>query len=225
MRIESLNVAMPKLVEHKGEQVCTGIYKVATSAALMARKLYIDGDGQADLSVHGGVDKAVYAFPREHYAYFQQQLDQQDYPPGQFGENLTTAGLLETEVRIGDRYRVGEALFEVSQPRSPCYKFAIRMGTAAALVLMIETARTGFYLRVLHEGEIRAGDAIEREYANTDAPTVDAIHRLYYLDRRNLEELERAVGCDLLAPVFREEFRIRLGKLRSAAQPASMEND
>ena len=223
MRIVSLNVAMPELVEHKGEQVSTGIYKVATDAPLMARKLNIDGDGQADLSVHGGVDKAVYAFPREHYAYYQQQLAQQDYAPGQFGENLTTEGLLETQVRIGDRYRVGEALFEVSQPRSPCYKFAIRMGSATALAVMIESARTGFYLRVLQEGEIRAGDAIEIEYSNSGSPTVDAIHRLYYLDRRDLEGLQHAVDCDRLASAFRDEFRARLEKLRSRVQTATTE--
>ncbi len=225
MRIESLNVGMPRLVEHKGEQVWTGIFKVATDLPLMVRKLNIDGDQQADLSVHGGIDKAVYAFPREHYAYYQQQLEQQEYPPGQFGENLTTRGLVESRVHIGDRFLAGGALFEVSQPRSPCYKFAIRMGTAEALALFINSARTGFYLRVLREGEIRAGDPIELEYANTDAPTVEAVHRLYYLDRRNLAGLEQAVQCDRLAPGFRNEFRARLEKLRSAQQRSSVEDE
>ena len=217
MRIQSLNVAMPKLVEHKGEQVWTGIYKVASDAPLMARKLNIDGDRQADLNVHGGIDKAVYAFPLEHYAYYQRQLEQLDYPPGQFGENLTTEGLLESRVRIGDRYRAGGALLEVSQPRSPCYKFAIRMAAAEALALCINSARTGFYLRVLREGKIRAGDVIELEYANLDAPTVEAVHRLYYLDRRNLEGLRQAVLCDRLAAGFRDEFRARLEKIEAAS--------
>jgi len=217
MRIQSLNVALPEVIEHKGEQVWTAIYKIATDMPLMVRKLNIDGDRQADLSVHGGVDKAVYAFPREHYAYYQQQLEQQAYAAGQFGENLTTEGLLETRVHIGDRYRIGDVLLEVSQPRSPCYKFAIRMGTAEALAVCINSARTGFYLRVLREGEIRAGDAIELEYANTRAPTVDAIHRLYYLDRRNLDGLQQAVRCDSLAASFRNEFRARLDKLQSTA--------
>ncbi len=223
MRIVSLNVGLPKLVEYKGEQVWTGIYKVATDLPLMARKLNIDGDRQADPSVHGGTDKAVYAFPREHYAYYLQELEQQEFSAGQFGENLTTEGLLESRVHIGDRYRAGGALFEVSQPRSPCYKFAIRMGTAEALAVCINSARTGFYLRVLREGEIRAGDAIELEYANTDAPTVEAIHRLYYLDRRNLAGLEQAVQCDRLAPGFRDEFRARLDKLAPTTHPENAE--
>ncbi len=223
MRIQSLNVAMPRLIEYRGEQVWTGIYKNATDAPLWVRKLNIDGDQQADLSVHGGIDKAVYAFPSEHYAYYRHELGAQDYPPGQFGENLTTEGLLEAQVRIGDRYRIGAVLLEVSQPRSPCYKFAIKMGTAEALAVCINSARTGFYLRVLHEGEIRAGDAIELDYANTDAPTVQEIHRLYYLDRRNFEALERAAHCDLLASGFKDEFRARLEKLRPAQSQTSTE--
>jgi len=225
MRISSLNVAIPRLVEYRGERVWTGIYKLATDAPLMVRKLNIDGDRQADLVVHGGVDKAVYAFPHEHYAYYQRELGQQDYAPGQFGENLTTEGLLETQVHIGDRYHAGSALFEVSQPRSPCYKFAIKMATAEALAVCINSARTGSYLRVLQEGEIRAGDAIELEYANSGAPTVDAIHRLYYLDRRNLENLQHAVDCARLAPAFRDEFRARLNKLRPVTRRARLEDD
>lgn len=223
MRIHSLNVAVPKLVAYKGEQVWTGIYKLATEAPLMVRKLNIDGDQQADLSVHGGVDKAVYAFPREHYAYYENELGQSGYAPGQFGENLTTEGLLESRVRIGDRYRAGGVLFEVSQPRSPCYKFAIKMGTAEALAVCINSARTGFYLRVLREGEIRGGDRIELEYANSGAPTVAEIHRLYYLDRRNLDALKQAVGCDRLAASFRDEFRARLAKFTAAGRDRSEE--
>jgi len=217
MRIQSLNVAMPKFVEYKGEEVLTGIYKRATDAPLMARKLNIDGDGQADLSVHGGVDKAVYAFPSEHYAYYQAELGQPPWEPGQFGENLTTRGLLESSLRIGDRLRVGEALFEVSQPRSPCYKFAIKMGTAEALAVCINSARTGFYLRVLTEGMIRGGDAIEVEQPDASAPTVEEIHRLYYLDKRNLEGLTRALNCDCLARAFKNEFERRVEML--AAEP------
>jgi MOSC domain-containing protein YiiM len=216
MRIQSLNVAMPELVEYKGERVLTGIYKRATDAPLMARKLNIDGDGQADLRVHGGVDKAVYAFPSEHYAYYQAELDQPPWAPGQFGENLTTEGLLESSLRIGDRLRAGEALFEVSQPRSPCYKFAIKMGSAEALAVFINSARTGFYLRVLQEGLIRAGDAIELEGSDASAPTVEEIHRLYYLDRQNPEALTRALNCERLARALHSEFELRAEKLAGA---------
>lgn len=219
MRILSLNVATPGLIEYKGESVLTGINKLPTNGALMVRRHNIEGDAQADLSVHGGVDKAVYAFPEEHYSWFQDELQQDAYSPGQFGENLTTHGLLEANVRIGDRFRVGEVLFEVSQPRSPCYKFAIKMGTAEALAVMINSARTGIYLRVLNEGMIKAGDPLELEYSDSSAPSVDEVHRLYYLDRKNIDGLARALRCERLSREFRDEFARRLEKmnLRSAA--------
>ena len=213
MRIQSVNVAMPRVIEYRGEEVVTGIYKRAVTQPRLVRHLNIDGDGQADPSVHGGVDKAVYAFPSEHYDFYRELLDHEAYAPGQFGENLTTAGLLETAVRIGDRYRVGEVLFEVSQPRSPCYKFAIKMGTPKALALMIDSARTGFYLRVLSEGYICAGDPVEPDFVNRDAPTVDEVHRLYYLDKKNIAALERALVCESLASAFRDDFEARLQKL------------
>ena len=215
MRIKSLNVAVPRLIEYKDEEIWTGIHKIPTDAALIVRKLNIDGDEQADLTVHGGVDKAVYAFPSEHYTWYQSELKQGAYAPGQFGENLTTEGMLEPVVRIGDRYRVGEVLFEVSQPRSPCYKFAIKMGSAEALVIMINSARTGFYLRVLEEGEIQAGDKIKATESNPLAPTVEEVHRLYYLDRKNRVGLTRALQCDRLSKVFSDEFALRLEKLEA----------
>ena len=226
MRIQSLNVATPGLIEYRGESVMTGINKLPTNDALLVRRYNIDGDAQADLSVHGGVDKAVYAFPSEHYSFFQAELQQDAYPPGQFGENLTTQGLLEANVRIGDRYRVGEALFEVSQPRSPCYKFAIKMGTAEALAVMINSARTGMYLRVLREGMIQAGDPLELEYSDSSAPSVDEVHRLYYLDRKNIEGLVRALRCERLSQEFRGEFALRYEKLSAgSATPAQVGDD
>ena len=206
---------MPREIEYRGEAVTTGIYKHAVDGPLHVRRLNIDGDGQADLSVHGGVDKAVYAFPSEHYAVYQQQLDQSKYDPGQFGENLTTLGMLETEVRIGDRYRIGDALLEVSQPRSPCYKFAIRMDTAQALRVCIELALTGFYLRVIEEGEVRGGDDIELEVSDPAMPSVDRVHRTYYLERDNLEALRQCAACVPLASAFRDAFVARLGELET----------
>ena len=214
MRIQSINVALPRTIEYEGQQVSTSIYKQPVTAPLMVRRLHIEGDGQADLALHGGIDKAVYAFPSEHYAHYQAELHHDAYEPGQFGENLTTVGLLETSVHIGDRYRVGDVLFEVSQPRSPCYKFAIKMDTADALTLCINSARTGFYLRVLEEGEIRSGDVIEVDYSATTALTVAEVHRLYYLDRENVDGLARAVACERLAGAFRDDFISRLDELR-----------
>jgi MOSC domain-containing protein YiiM len=219
MRIQALNVSLPKVVVYKGEEVLTGIYKVPTAEPLMVRKLNIDGDEQADLTVHGGDDKAVYGFPAEHYLYYQETLQQDPYQPGQFGENLTTEGMLESDVHIGDRYRVGEVVFEVSQPRSPCYKFAIKMGTAESLSVCINSAKTGFYFRVLSEGLIQSGDRIEVDYSNHSAPTVEEVHSLYYLDKKNLAGLTKAAQCNSLAKGWRDEFEKRISKLTAKLQP------
>ena len=213
MRVHALNISKPKTIVYKGEEVFTGIYKVPTIESRMVRLLNIDGDEQADLTVHGGVDKAVYGFPFEHYSYYQEKLKQDSYETGQFGENLTTEGLLESDVQIGDRYRVGEVVLEVSQPRSPCYKFAIKMETAEALSLCINSAKTGFYFRVLNEGFIQSGDRVEVDYSNTNAPTVEEVHRLYYLDKKNIDALTKAAGCNSLAKVWRDEFENRISKL------------
>jgi MOSC domain-containing protein YiiM len=218
MRIQALNVALPKVIVYKGEEVLTGIYKASTAEPLMVRKFNIDGDKQADLTVHGGDDKAVYAFPAEHYLYYQEILQQGPYEPGQFGENLTTEGMLESDVHIGDRYRVGEVVFEVSQPRSPCYKFAIKMGTAESLSVCINSARTGFYFRVLSEGIVQAGDRIEIDYSNDTAPTVEEVHRLCYLDKKNIDGLTKAVQCNSLAKVWKDEFENRISRLAAKLQ-------
>jgi MOSC domain-containing protein YiiM len=218
MRVQALNVSLPKVLVYKGEEVLTGIYKVSTAEPLMIRKTNIDGDRQADLTVHGGVDKAVYAFPAEHYSYYQETLKQDPYETGQFGENLTTEGMLESDVHIGDRYQVGEVVLEVSQPRSPCYKFAIKMGTAESLSVCINSAKTGFYFRVLSEGVVQSGDRIEIEYSNDTAPTVEEVHRLYYLDKRNIDGLTRAAQCNSLAEDWIDEFENRIRKLAAKLQ-------
>jgi MOSC domain-containing protein YiiM len=218
MRIQALNVSLPEVVFHKEEEVLTGINKVPTAEPLMVRKSNIDGDKQADLTVHGGVDKAVYAFPAEHYSYYQKILQQAPYETGQFGENLTTEGMLESDVHIGDRYRVGKVVFEVSEPRSPCYKFAIKMGTAESLSVCINSAKTGFYFRVLSEGVVQSGDRIEIDYSNDTAPTVEEVHRLYYLDKKNIDGLTKAAHCNSLAKGWRDEFENRIRKLAAKTQ-------
>jgi MOSC domain-containing protein YiiM len=210
MKVEALCVAKPKTIEHQGKTVSTGIYKTPVEGPRMARRTNIDGDGQADLSVHGGIDKAVYAFPLEHYAFYREALGSGPFDFGQFGENLTVSGLLESEVRIGDRYRAGGALLEVSQPRSPCFKFAIKMGAPEAVRTCLLSARTGFYLRVLLEGPIEAGDAIRREFTDAAAPSVKEVHELAFFDKENVEGLKRAARCTRLASAFRDEFVNRL---------------
>jgi MOSC domain-containing protein YiiM len=213
MKIAALNVAKPRIVEYKGKAVSTGIYKMPVEGPRMVRATNIDGDGQADLTVHGGPDKAVYGFPSEHYAVYAETLGHELYEPGQFGENLTTEGMLETEVRIGDHYRAGEVVLEVSQPRAPCFKFAIKMGTPSAIRLYLQSAMTGFYFRVIEEGMIAAGDTIERVFVNQGAPTVDDVHRLYFLDKANVEGLKNASRCAALEAGWTKVFAARLEKL------------
>ncbi len=213
MKLVALCVAKPRIVEYKGEKVSTGIYKTPVEGPRMVRATNIDGDGQADLTVHGGPHKAVYGFPSEHYAVYAESLGHEPYGYGQFGENLTTVGMLETEVRIGDRYRMGEAVLEVSQPRAPCFKFAIKMGTPSAIRLYLQSAMTGFYFRVIEEGMLAAGDAIERVFENHDASTVDDVHRLFFLDKDNVEGLKRASHCATLQAGWTKAFAARLEKL------------
>ena len=140
----------------------TGIFKVPTDKRLRVLQQHIDGDGQADLSAHGGDDKAVYGYPHEHYATWSGELGRDDLTPGQFGENLTTEGLLETGVGIGDVFRVGSATLQVSQPRSPCFKLGIRMGDPKFVRAFLRSGRPGFYFRVVEKGAIAAGDTLER---------------------------------------------------------------
>jgi MOSC domain-containing protein YiiM len=160
-RLLSVNVGLPRTVEFHGHTVRTGIFKEPVAFRVHVGKLGLDGDGQADLTVHGGPDKAVYAYDLSGYAHWRRALAR-DLPLGQFGENLTVEGLPETEVRIGDAYRIGTALFQVSQPRSPCFKLAMKMEMPDFPRRFLAAGRTGFYFSVLEEGEVGAGDTITR---------------------------------------------------------------
>jgi MOSC domain-containing protein YiiM len=172
MKILSVQVGQPRSVEDRGRPVVTAIYKEPVASRLRVGRLGLEGDAQADLSVHGGPDKAVYAYDISGYAYWRDALGT-DFPPGQFGENLTVEGMPETEVRLGDTYRVGTARLQVVSPRSPCYKLAMKMERPGFLRLFLESGRTGFYFRVLEDGELAAGDAITRVSRSPGAPTVE----------------------------------------------------
>ena len=158
MKIISVNVGLPRLVMRNDEPVSTGIFKEPVAGRVMMRTLNLDGDRQADLSVHGGPEKAVYVYPSEHYDFWKRELPDMDLPWGMFGENLTTTGLFETEANIGDKFRIGTAEVMVTQPRMPCYKLGIRFGRADIIKRFLLSERTGFYLSVLKEGEVGAGD-------------------------------------------------------------------
>ena len=180
----------------------------------MVRKTNIDGDAQADLNNHGGIDKAVYALPYEHYLFYQDRLGKDGFQTGHFGENLTTEGMQESVVHVGDRFRIGDAVLEVSQPRSPCFKFAMRMGTPDAVRQMLDSGKTGYYLRVIEEGMIESGE-VSRSFLNESAPTVEDVHRLMYFDILNISELKRACGSSALSQTWRDEFHARLEKLNT----------
>jgi MOSC domain-containing protein YiiM len=210
MWVKSVNAGLPREVVWKRRRVLTGIFKEPVTDRVAVRQLNLDGDRQADLSVHGGVDKAVYAYPAEHYAYWQGIYPDMALPWAMFGENLTTEGLLEDRVSIGDRFRIGTAEVVVTQPRMPCYKLGIRFGRDDILKHLLQTGFTGFYFAVLKEGEVAAGDAITLLHRDADQLRVSDITRLYAFDHDNQDLLSRAVALDALPASWRDYFRERM---------------
>ena len=172
MKVLSVQVGRPRDVEWRGEVVNTGIFKQPVHGPVIVRYLDLDGDEQADLTVHGGRDKAVYVYPSEHYPLWRKELPELEFPFGAFGENLTVDGLLENDVGIGDLLRIGTAEFVVTQPRMPCYKLAVRFDRVDMLTRLLRSGRTGFYLRVLKEGILAEGDLIERTRAEEGTKTI-----------------------------------------------------
>lgn len=213
MKIISLNVGRPRLVLRNDEPVSTGIFKSPVEGRVMMRTLNLDGDRQADLTVHGGPEKAVYVYPSEHYEYWKQEFPEMELPWGMFGENLTTTGLFETEVHIGDKFRIGGAEVMVTQPRMPCYKLGIRFGRTDIIKKFLVSERTGFYLSVLHEGEVGVGDEIVPEEKNESGVRVVDVTRLYSSERANTELMRKAIATEALTLSWREYFQERLEKL------------
>ncbi|HEY0763075.1 MAG TPA: MOSC domain-containing protein [Pyrinomonadaceae bacterium] len=211
MKIISVNVGLPRLVLRNDEPVSTGIFKEPIAGRVMMRKLNLDGDRQSDLSVHGGPEKAVYVYPSEHYDFWKHELPDMDLPWGVFGENLTTTGLFETEVNIGDKFRIGAAEVMVTQPRMPCYKLGIRFGRADIIKRFLVSERSGFYLSVLKEGEVGAGDEFELIEKNAPAVRVVDVTRLYSSERENVDLMRRAIATEALPESWREYFQKRLG--------------
>jgi MOSC domain-containing protein YiiM len=211
MHLVSLNAGRPREILHDGEVVRTGIFKEPVAGRVWVRSLNLDGDGQADLTVHGGVYQAVYAYPLEHYAFWAAELGRDDFDYGQFGENFTVAGMLEDTVCVGDRFRIGGAVCEVTQPRVPCFKLGIRMGSPAFPKQFLRSGRVGFYLRVLEEGEVSAGDAIEQLHADPEAMPVREVSRVANLDRDDREGARRALRLGALSPGWRRMFADRVG--------------
>ncbi len=190
MKIVSLNTGLPREVEWHGITVSTGIFKQPVEGRVPLRKLNLDGDRQADLTVHGGEFKAVYCYPLIHYDYWKQELPGHELPMAIFGENFTTDGMLEDLVHLGDEFSVGSARVQVTQPRLPCYKLGIRFQSDQMVKRFLASGRSGFYLRVTREGEVGAGDEIEEIARDPNKIPVSAITRLYVAKSYSDEDLE-----------------------------------
>ena len=213
MKIISVNVGLPRKVAWNGRTVTTGIYKEPLPGSVNVRTLNLEGDGQADLSVHGGRSKAVYVYPSEHYGFWRGELPDMALPWGMFGENLSTAGLLEEEVQIGDEFRIGTTRVQVSAPRMPCYKLGIRFGRPDMVKRFLQSQRSGFYVAVAQEGRVQAGDAIEYVTRASHEVTVADVVRLYTTDRGNIDLLRRVVALEALGDSWRGYFQHQLEKM------------
>ena len=206
-RLVSVNVGMPKDVEWRGKTVHTGIWKTPVDGAVLVRRLNIDGDGQGDLAGHGGEQRAVMVYQTESYDYWKTYLGRDDLRPGHFGENFTVSGLADDEVCIGDRYRIGEAEFEVTQPRVTCFRVGMRLDEPEMPNLLVSHHRPGFYFRVITEGHVQAGDAIVRTRRGHHELSVADVDALLYLPDRNMAQLREAVDVPALSPGWQQSFR------------------
>jgi MOSC domain-containing protein YiiM len=209
MKLISLNVARPRLTVYKGATINTGIFKQPVSEPVQLRTLNLDGDRQADLSVHGGPYKAVYAYPSEHYDFWRQELHGVDLPWGVFGENFTTSGLSEDLLHIGDRLQIGSAIVMVRQPRMPCYKLAAKFQRDDLIDRFLLSGRSGFYFSVEKEGEVAPGNSLEFLSRNSDGITIAEMNRLLVRDRYNPDLLHKAMKTAALPESWRENFARR----------------
>ena len=209
-RLLSVNVGFPRDVAWNGKTVRTAIWKSPVTTRRMVRKLNIDGDGQGDLAGHGGEHRAVFVYQTDSYHYWERFLGRNDFVFGQFGENFTVDGLPDNEVRIGDRYRISDAVFEVTQPRVTCYRVGIRMNEPRMPALLVEHHRPGFYFRVLQEGEIGAGDEIVKIADGAERMTVAEVDALLYLPGQSPEQLQRALRIPALSKGWQHSFQALL---------------
>ena len=212
MKLISINVGQPREVTWQGKTVTTGIFKEPVNGPVKLRPLNLEGDRQADLTVHGGADKAIYIYPAEHYDYWHGELPDMQLPWGMFGENFTAEGLLEDQVNIGDRFRIGAAELIVTQPRLPCYKLGLKFGRVDMVKRFLASRRTGFYLAVLQEGDVKAGDTIELVSRDENNVTVADIVRLYAFQKDDVATLWRAMQVEALPAGWVDYFQNQLEK-------------
>jgi len=209
-RLLSVNVGLPRDVTWNGKTVRTAVWKSPVAGRRMVRKLNIDGDGQGDLAGHGGEHRAVFVYQMSSYHYWERFLGRNDFTFGQFGENFTVEGLPDDEVCIGDRYRIGDAVFEVAQPRVTCYRVGIRMNEPRMAALLVAHHRPGFYFRVLQEGEVGAGDDIVKVTDGPERMTVAETDALLYLPGHSRDQLQRALRIPALSKGWQSSFQAML---------------
>src|SRR5580692_8886432 len=217
-RLVSVNVGLPREIAWRGKTVYTSVWKEPVEGRRLVRRLNVDGDAQGDLAGHGGEHRAVFVYQMDSYLYWQRELKRDDFTLGQFGENFTVEGLSDKEVSIGDRFRIGTALFEVTQPRVTCYRVGLRMDEPRMAALLVEHRRPGFYFRVLEEGEVGAGDEIVKVAEDPERLSVAAADALLYLPGPAKQELERALRIAALSPGWKFSFE---ALLRQMTQPGS----
>jgi MOSC domain-containing protein YiiM len=205
-KILSINVSLPKEIDFEGQKVTTGIFKEPVEGRIMLRTLNLDGDKQADLTVHGGPDKAVYAYPIEHYEFWRKVYPDMEMPNGMFGENFTIEGLMEIDVNVGDIFRIGSSKVVATQPRMPCYKLGVKFGRMDVLKKFLASGRSGIYFKVLKEGEVGAGDLIVRIKNDTNRVGIGDIARLYANDREDIKTMRRAVKVEALPEGWKHYF-------------------
>jgi len=210
VKVISLNVARPRLTVYKGATIDTGIFKKPVHGRIALRSLNLDGDQQADLTVHGGPYKAVYSYPSEHYAFWRHELGETELPWGAFGENFTTEGLGEDDLHVGDRFSVGSAILMIRQPRMPCYKLAARFQRDDMIERFLVTGRSGFYFSVEQEGEVGEGDSVELISRDQKGITIGEMNRLFVRERYNRDLLQKAIATAALPESWREYFQPRL---------------
>lgn len=219
MTLVTINVALPQAVPHGDSSVMTGIFKPSVRGPVAVHRLNLDGDGQADLVHHGGADKAVYAYSHDHYPWWREQLGRDDLVPGQFGENLTVAGLDEAMLCLGDQLQIGQARFVITQPRVPCFKLGIRFGDKRLPALFAQSLRTGVYLRVLDEGVIEAGDAVRLVAQGYGQLPIRALFDAYLTP--NVPDSRKLLVQALAVPELSTEWRQHIGdRLRRRGHPA-----
>ena len=210
MRVISVNVGQPKEVAWKGRKVTTGIFKEPVEGRVAVGRLNIEGDRQADLTVHGGPERPIYAYPAEYYHFWREQFPEMELPWGMFGENLTIEGLLDETVHIGDRFQVGSAHVVVTQPRVPCYKLDLKFGRDDMLKRFLQSGLTGFHFAVRKEGNVAAGDSITLLHRDDHQVSVADITRLYREEKYNADLLQKVVDVEVLPERWREYFMERL---------------